>query len=108
MPPATGEFNIGLINIRGAWENNEPGVDLPVAVQPTNIHPRMSVQRSCFTVQGKDKRSLLLQVPELLQCYEIAADARSQIQSDLRLLGISHSTVFPDLDGLAKELAELY
>jgi hypothetical protein len=30
------------------------------------------------------------------------------MRRDLRLLGISHSTMFPDLDGLAKELGELY
>lgn len=106
--PGGGWINIGLINIRGAWEKDGPGVDLPVAVQPTNIHPRMSVQRSCFTVQGKDKRSLAVQVPELLRCYEIDLEVRSRVLDDLRLLGISHSTVFPDLDGLAKELTELY
>jgi FRG domain-containing protein len=106
--PCGKRINIGSINIRAAWEYNAPGVDLPVAVQPTNIHPRMSVQRSCFTVQGKDKRSLALQAPELLRCYEIYPEVRSQLRENLRLLGISHSTVFPDLDGLAKELTELY
>jgi hypothetical protein len=105
--PANG-INIGSINIRGAWEQDNPGVSLPVAIQPTNIHPRMSVQRSCFTVQGKDKSSLANQVPHLLKCYYIEAGRRESIRKDLRLLGISHSTVFPDLDGLANELAELY
>ena len=39
-------------NIRAAWQydrHDPPGVTLPVAIHPTNIHPRMSVQRSCFT-----------------------------------------------------------
>lgn len=101
-------INIGSINIRGAWEHDGPGLSLPVAIQPTNIHPRMSVQRSCFTVQGKDKGSLANQVPQLLRRYDVEPRYRDNIQRDLRLLGISHSTVFPDLDGLAKELAELY
>jgi hypothetical protein len=101
-------INIGSINIRGAWENDGPGVSLPVAVQPTNIHPRMSVQRSCFTVQGKDKSSLANRVPHHLRRYYIDPAVRQQMREDLRVLGISHSTVFPDLDGLARELAELY
>lgn len=105
--PSNG-INIGSINIRGAWERDEPGVSLPVAIQPTNIHPRMSVQRSCFTVQGKDKSSLSNRVPQLLRRYEIEPAVRPAMQNDLRMLGISHSTVFPDLDGLARELADLY
>ena len=105
--PANG-INIGSVNIRGAWENDGPGVSLPVAVQPTNIHPRMSVQRSCFTVQGKDKSSLADQVPQHLRRYEVDPAVLQEMREDLRVLGISHSTVFPDLDGLARELAELY
>jgi|MudIll2142460700_1097286.scaffolds.fasta_scaffold31223_4 hypothetical protein len=101
-------INIGSINIRGAWENDDHGVSLPVAIQPTNIHPRMSVQRSCFTVQGKDKSSLADRVPQHLRLYEIDPLAMQQMRSDLRSLGISHSTVYPDLNGLADELAELY
>jgi hypothetical protein len=101
-------INIGSVNIRGAWENDELGVSLPVAIQPTNIHPRMSVQRSCFTVQGKDKSSLANRVPQELRRYEIDPSVRHQMRNDLRILGISHSTVFPDLEGLAKELDELY
>lgn len=106
--PTNGRINIGSINIRGAWENDQVGVNLPVAVLPTHIHPRLSVQRSCFTVQGKDKSSLAHRVPQHLRRYEIDPMHRQQMQNDLLLLGISHSTVFPDFDGLARELGELY
>ena len=79
---------------------------LPVAIRPTNIHPRMSVQRSGFTVHGENKSSLLDQVPQLLTRYDIEPKDRVPMQQHLYLLGISHSTVFPDLEGLAKELAD--
>ena len=105
--PAKG-INIGSFNIRGAWERDGPGVSLPVAVHPTNIHPRMSAQRSCFTVQGKDKSSLAHRVPQHLRRYDVDPAARQQMRVDLRVLGVSHSTVFPDLDGLTRELAELF
>lgn len=101
--------NIGSVNIRGAWELDGPGLEFPVAIHPTNIHPRMSVQRSCFTVHGKNKSSLTKLVPEEhLKRYVINPDARDAIRRDLRMLGVNHSTIFPDLDGLAKELAELF
>jgi hypothetical protein len=68
----------------------------------------MSVQRSCFTVQGKNKQSLVVQTPTLLRKYEIEAGKEEAIKADLRLLGLSHLTLWPDLDGLARELGELY
>jgi hypothetical protein len=101
-------INIGSTNIGGAWTKDRDGVPLPVAVQPTNIHPRMSVQRSCFTVHGKDKGSVVNQVPTLLKRYDIEPSNRNAMWKDIRLLGISHSTVWPDLDGLARELRKLY
>jgi hypothetical protein len=106
--PEKGPKNIGFENIAGAWEGDTRGTKLPVAVQPTNIHPRMSVQRSCFTVHGIDKASLADQVPQLLRRYDIEPKHREAIQADLRLLGISHLTLWPELDGLARELRELY
>lgn len=98
--------NQGSINIRGAWQHDSLGADFPIAIRPTIIHPRMSVQRSCFTVHGKNKSSLTDQVPQLLTRFEIEPTERVAMQKHLYLLGISHSTVWPDLDGLAKELTE--
>jgi len=109
-PKEPGIKNIGSASIGAAWGRGHGGIELPVAIHPTNIHPRMSVQRSCFTVHGNDRRSLADQAPQLLRCYRIGPTARSrkQMREDLRILGISHSTVFPHLDWLAKELAEFY
>jgi hypothetical protein len=101
-------INIGSANINGAWDSDVSGVRLPVAILPTHIHPRLSVQRSCFTVHGHNKRSLTEQVPTLLKRYDIKAGTLGGMRAGLRLLGISESTVWPDLDGLARELAELY
>jgi hypothetical protein len=99
-------INLGSVNIHAAWTLDAVGSELPVAIRPTNIHPRMSVQRSVFTVHGKNKSSLIDQVPQLLTRYEIEPKDRVALQEDLYLLGISHSTVWPDLDGLAKELED--
>jgi hypothetical protein len=98
--------NLGSVNIHAAWTQDAIGSELPVAIRPTNIHPRISVQRSGFTVHGKNKSALIDQVPQLLTRYDIEPKERVAMQQHLYLLGISHSTVLPDLDGLAKELED--
>ena len=101
--------NIGNINIKGAWEKNRHGVDLPVAVHPTNIHPRMSAQKSCFTIHGKEKTSLNELVgPEILKKYFVSPEHSKEISKELRMLGISHTTIFPELEGLSKELEQSF
>ena len=80
-----------------------------MAVHPTYVHPRMSAQRSVFTVHGLDKRSIADQVPQnILTRLEINPSARTNIAKELRMLGVEESTAFPDLDGLSKELSERY
>lgn len=108
------EGGIGSENISGAWQKDTVGTDLPAAVHPTNIHARMSVQKSCFTVHGKEKESL----NELLDKFgfkylkkyvvEGTKSNTKKMLEDLRMLGISHATLFPDLDGLAKDLEKRF
>ena len=101
--------NIGNINIRGAWESDMVGNEYPVAIHPTSVHSRMNAQKSCFTVQGKDNSGLseLLSDRELRK-YVIPIEHVESFRSDLQMLGITYTTVFPDLDNLAKELSSLF
>ncbi|MBI3158770.1 MAG: FRG domain-containing protein [Chloroflexi bacterium] len=100
-------INIGEANIRAAWEPDENGLEYPVAVPATFIHPRMSAQRSAFTVHGADHRSMKEIIPGyLLRKFTISPDQRGKLKADLHMLGVNHSTAFPDLDGLAKELSD--
>lgn len=95
--------NVGSLNIRHAW--GEPvGTDLPAAVLPTSIHPRILAQKSCFTVQGRKENPWPDLPPDVLKKYEIADEGFDPIRRDLRIAGITHSVLFPDLDGLATEL----
>lgn len=101
--------NIGVENIKGAWEIRYDGLDLPVAIHPTYLHPRMSAQRSTFTIHGAKKEPLCNIVPEtILRKFIIDSNAISSILRGLHMLGIHESTAFPDLDGLADELSALY
>lgn len=98
-------INPAFENLRGAWELDGPGVPLPVAVYPTYVHARLRAQRSCFTIHGKNKQGLCNFVPPTsLICYAIDATRRETMAKELRLLGITNSVAFPDLNGLASEL----
>src|SRR6185503_15360057 len=96
------------MNIRAAWEtNDELASQYPVAVHPTYIHERISLQLSRFTIWGRDKRSLSKMIePSLntIRRYEIDVRKIGEIRSTLRILGISKSPLFSDLDSLAIDL----
>lgn len=102
-----GVESIGAANIGAAWERDRGGLPLPVAVLPSYAHPRMAAQRSRFTVHGSRASGLGDLVPEgILKRYEIDPAARPQLRRDLRMLGVEEAAAFPDLDGLAREIAE--
>lgn len=102
-------INIGHENIRGAWERDKKGIDYPIAVHPTYIHPRMSAQRSVFTVHGLRKEPLDNLIPStIIVKFEVSRRSRIKLLNDLKILGVQESSVFPDLDGLAKELTTNY
>jgi hypothetical protein len=80
----------------------------PIAIDPSHISKRVAVQRSRFVIFGK-KRDGLMEVamattdPRLIK-LSIAYDAIRPIQKELETCGITRATVFPDLDGLSREL----
>ena len=101
--------NLGNVNIRAAWERDSVGTDLPVAIHPTSIHPRMSAQKSCFTIHGRLKKPLSRLVDHrALRKYIVSSSAVKRMRRDLRMIGITHVTAFPDLDGLARDLSSVF
>jgi hypothetical protein len=110
--PWYGVGNPAFENLRGAWEQGRHGVPLPVAIPPTYVHARLRAQRSCFTIHGTDPRGLdsLLAGKSILKRYVVDPDPAclQSMRSELAVLGITDSVVFPDIDGLAKELKERF
>jgi hypothetical protein len=110
MDPNSPHANPAFENMAGAWEQNSRGVSLPVAIYPTYVHARLRGQRSCFTIHGTDKRGLdsLLAGNPILKRYLIDPACRQSMRTELAVLGITDSVVFPDIDGLASELKERF
>jgi hypothetical protein len=85
--------------------------EYPLAIQPSTVASRVAVQRSCFTVHGEDNadfEALLRNTPLVekgfFRKYAIARSRAGAIMSELEQLGVSYSNVYPDFDGLGKEL----
>jgi hypothetical protein len=77
----------------------------PAAVYPARRFKRIAAQCGFFTIHG-NYQPLEKAVPKkelpMLSRIVIPAKALPDIRRDLRHLGITHGTIFPDLDGLAK------
>lgn len=83
----------------------------PIALDPTFIAQRMLVQHSHFTLHGRDPRGIDEMADELklgnaLLKIEIRSVDESVkiLRQRVALLGISETTIFPDLGGLGREL----
>jgi hypothetical protein len=81
--------------------------ELPVAIDPSHSSPRVAAQRSRFVIFGKDADGLI-SVAEprdsRLCMIPVAGEEADAIRADLKISGISESTVFPDAEGLGREL----
>lgn len=104
--------NIANENIRLAW-GEKIGTELPAAIAPTYVHQRIAAQKGYFTVHGKKEESLCKLLvgrdEHVLRKYIIDPASDKQAMLDqLQVLGVSEVTLFPELDGLAKGLTELF
>lgn len=83
-------------------------VGSPVAIDPPHVARRVSVQRSRFTIHGRSKRGLEAFARNVkgsrLVKFVIPKKVGTQILKDLSTCGIVETSVFPDLEGLSREL----
>jgi hypothetical protein len=80
---------------------------MPLALDPPHVARRVTVQRSHFTIHGTDKNGLDRLAREKdakLVKITIAKDGIINILNDLETAGIVETTIFPDLEGLSREL----
>ncbi|MFC3533395.1 FRG domain-containing protein [Vogesella facilis] len=75
-----------------------------IAISPLRHHPRVFHQRAGFTVHDDLKASLDTIYPDAFKKFVIPEDAHDSARQFLKLVGISEFTLFPDLDGLGREL----
>jgi len=80
----------------------------PIAIYPVYNDAKFPAQKSVFTIHGKSldgfRELSLLDKNAMLCKILINPDNIAAIAKELRRLGITESTVFPDLKGLANEI----
>lgn len=79
----------------------------PVAIVPPYNSARITVQRGTFTVHGRDMRGLNEQFGRRLLKIVVPKERCLPMRRELRNAGISEFTVFPDLDGLCRDIRAL-
>ena len=84
----------------------------PMAVKPQYLHARMQVQQSRFTVHSKvrDGIQIIFRDSELtrrqfLFSIDVDKNATEAVLKQLEGVGVSRSTLFPDIEGVASELS---
>jgi len=105
----------GQKNIVAAFTDESAAHPNPMAIQSKFVHIRMQVQRSCFTVHGRDKRSINdifagtdLDEKGMLAPVHVSPKAAGVISDELKEFGVSRSTLFPDLEGVARDLSDTF
>ena len=81
--------------------------ELPVAIYPNYIDRRIVAQRSCFTIHGSRRASLeelFRKKEDHLAKVVIPSYAVAKIVRQLEIAGITEATVFPDLEGLGRQV----
>jgi hypothetical protein len=88
----------------------------PIAIDPPHVDRRLTVQRSHFTLFGATRDGLWRVVRRARKrrhrrrLLKITVDRAKagRIREELSICGIVETSVFPDLEGLAKELRYLW
>ncbi len=83
----------------------------PIAVEPPHVARRVAVQRSRFTIHGTVRGGLELiakRPRSRLRQIVIAKASVPRMRTDLLTCGYSETTLFPDLEGLGREVARFY
>lgn len=79
----------------------------PIAVVPPYNSPRITAQRGTFTIHGSRLDGLDQQFTNRLAKIVVPRGSALQVRRHLRGVGISEFTLFPDLDGLCRDIRAL-
>jgi hypothetical protein len=86
----------------------------PIAVFPPHIDVRIVAQKSVFTIHGQERDGFGILAhrdpyPQLAKILITSSeDEIEQIREELEILGITETTLFPDLEGLSREIQAEY
>lgn len=101
-------------NFKYPYDLNDPKKvkkPFPIAIRPDHSTQRIQAQRGQFTIHGSKSDSLDQLDTQLnlgIEKILIGGTSKRSILGELYSAGINRSTLFPDVDGLAKEISIRY
>ena len=105
---------LGRYQDRSAYEDygdflrdyHPPGMVLerPVALYPIHLNRRLHAQRGYFTIHGDVNKPVDALNPDCVTALDIPAEVIGPARHFLTVAGIDDYLMFPDLDGLARDL----
>ena len=101
-------FKMGELILDEAFRKTKSDNLFPIGIDPIYTNQRMSVQQSTFTIHPQNGETLteILKKKEALDRIIIPKKLKRNFEIFLFNFGISHRTIFPDLDGLSKDISK--
>jgi len=84
-------------------QGSRPSKGLIIPVRPDLCAGRMLQQGACFTLHAPGCPEIC-EGPDWVHRYRIPAASKRDIEEQLRSVGVTYATLFPDLDHLSKEI----
>jgi len=98
-----------IVNLSKYKFDSLGNIDLPIAIETSNSNIRIKAQKAVFIYFSYIVKSLEEYFPleKILYKIFIPNSCRKEIYKQLKEeKGITHSVIFPDMDGIAKEINE--
>lgn len=105
------EADAYLPDLEAAFAGKRVTVRLPAAIEPPQVDRRMEAQASRFVIFGTTKDLMRTRAASTgpprrkhVAIIRIASTQIKEVQRDLEQYGVTASSVFPDLEGLCREI----
>ena len=102
-------FNVDAKNLK---EETILNSDHPIAVRPKRSTARIVAQRGMFTIHGEEQKGIDLYMDEFsgmfLDKIIISGKSKQRPLKELYVAGVSYAALFPELQGLCKEITYRY
>ena len=92
--------------------------DSPISLLPPYLNPRITAQKSCFTLFGnrmdgfyEDGKQIVCPCcgQQIFNKLVLDGQSKNDLRNELTKIGITTGRIYPDLDGLSKEITnEIY
>jgi hypothetical protein len=82
--------------------------ELPIAINPPWVNPRIKRQKGCFTVHGSDTKTMESFSGNFVKRVYIPQQLVKELRKYLRNKRMDDFELFPDLDGLSRSLKKRF